>query len=88
MEKVKTYYPHIDGLKGFAIILMVMAHAIAWSYPDISFLSHRFCDMSTLEFNSSFVWKVIYSFHMPLLFAVSGFLFYKPITFDWNTSSR
>lgn len=88
MEKVKTYYPYIDGLKGIAILLMVMAHALAWSYPDIQFLSYRFCDMTTFEFNSSFVWKIIYSFHMPLLFAVSGFLFYKPISYDWNTSKN
>lgn len=88
MEKIKTYYPHIDGLKGIAILLMVMAHALAWSYPDIQFLSYRFCDMTTLEFNSPFVWKIIYSFHMPLLFAVSGFLFYKPISYDWNTSKN
>lgn len=81
---MKIYYPHIDGLKGLAILLMVMAHALAWSYTDSHFLSQRFCDMIGNEFNASFIWKFIYSFHMPLLFSVSGFLFYKPIEYTWE----
>lgn len=75
--KEKTYYPHLDYLKGLAILLMVMAHVIAWSYPDYSFLSLRWCDLTVQEFNAALLWKIIYSFHMPLLFFVSGFLFFK-----------
>lgn len=37
MEKMNTYFPYIDGLKGTAILLMVMAHSLAWSFPDYSF---------------------------------------------------
>lgn len=86
MEEIKTtYYPHVDGLKGFAILLMVMAHALAWSYTDYSFLTNKFAEMSSIcEFNASFLWKLIYSFHMPLLFAVSGFLFFKPQDYNWE----
>lgn len=87
MEKVKTYFPYIDGLKGTAILLMVMAHTLAWSFPDYSFLSLKLCDMSINECYSAFIWKIIYSFHMPLLFAVSGFLFYKPREYNWKNSS-
>ena len=57
MEKVKTYFPYIDGLKGTAILLMVMAHTLAWSFPDYSFLSLKLCDMSINECYSAFIWK-------------------------------
>lgn len=85
MEKVKEYYPYMDGVKGFAILLMVMAHGIAWSYPNTDFLFQRFTDMNQNEFNAAFLCKLIYSFHMPLLFVVSGFLFYKPIQYNWKS---
>ena len=71
------YYSHIDQLKGLAILLMVMGHALAWSYNDYSFLNNQLCTMTTEQSNASIVWKIIYSFHMPLLFFVSGFLFFK-----------
>lgn len=74
---MKEYYSHLDALKGWAILLMVMGHSIAWSYPDWHFLTLSWHDMSTEQFNASFIWKIIYSFHMPMLFFVSGFLFYK-----------
>lgn len=85
-NEVKNYYPHLDQLKGLAILLMVMAHVIAWSYPDYSFLTQgRMKDLSVEMFNASFVWTVIYSFHMPLLFFISGFLFYKTSqVYGWN----
>lgn len=86
MEKIKTYYPFMDGLKGLAILLMVMAHALAWSYPDISFLSQRLGELAPNEFNSALLWKLIYSFHMSLLFFVSGFLFYRDIQYSWKNS--
>ena len=79
---MKEYFQHLDLLKGLAILLMVMGHSIAWSFPDWSFLTGTWSDMSRNEFYASFMWKIIYSFHMPLLFFVSGFLFYKsnPLT--------
>lgn len=74
---MKTYYSYLDTLKGIAILLMVMAHALSWSYPESHFLTGDMQKMTTEEFYSTIVWKVIYSFHMPLLFFASGFLFYK-----------
>lgn len=80
---MKNYYTHLDELKGLAILLMVMAHAIAWSYPDYTFLGNDLSSMSKEVFNATILHKVIYSFHMPLLFFVSGFLFYKKDD-DWT----
>ena len=84
--EVKAYYPHLDQLKGLAILLMVMGHGLAWSYPDYSFLFQKMESMTPEIFNASIIWKVIYSFHMPLLFFVSGFLFYKS-GISWTFSS-
>lgn len=90
MEKIiNQYFPFIDVLKGISILLMVMAHTLAWSYSDTSFLNESFCNMTTLQVNASFVWKLIYSFHMPLLFFVSGFLFYKSTSiFSWDYTKK
>ena len=74
---MKTYYPHLDQLKGLAILLMVMAHTLSWSCPDYSLLSGSLYGMTPEVFNASVILKVIYSFHMHLLFFVSGFLFYR-----------
>ncbi len=56
----------IDSLKGFAIILVVIGHAIQYLRPA--------------SFDSSFLFRVIYSFHMPLFMFMSGFVSFK--TFD------
>ena len=52
-----------DALKGLAIFLMVVGHAIAWIYPEETLYS----------FKNNLGVNVIYSFHMPLLFVVSGY---------------
>ena len=74
---MKTYYSYLDTLKGIAILLMVMAHTISWSYLDSHFLTETMSGMVIEELYAAIIWKIIYSFHMPLLFFVSGFLFYK-----------
>ena len=56
-----------DALKGLAIFLMVVGHAIAWMYPEETLYS----------FKNNLGVNVIYSFHMPLLFVVSGYFFPK-----------
>jgi len=83
--ELKVHYPHLDQLKGLAIIFMVMGHGIAWSYPDFSFLFKELELLPIELFNASILWKIIYSFHMPLLFFVSGFLFYKSNKI-WNAT--
>ncbi len=55
---------YLDLLKGFAIFLVVMGHFLAWTFP---------ADVDR-GFYPLFVKNVIYSFHMPLFFFVSGYL--------------
>lgn len=81
MVRNTIYYPYLDVLKGIAILLMVMGHVIPWTL-DEPFLQKPLGVLSGNELYLSLVYKIIYSFHMPLLFFVSGFLFYKPIKYD------
>jgi fucose 4-O-acetylase-like acetyltransferase len=56
----------IDSLKGYAIILVLLGHVIVFSNP--------------IQFSMSWLFAFIYSFHMPLLLFLSGYLVYqKPI---------
>jgi fucose 4-O-acetylase-like acetyltransferase len=50
----------IDALKGFAIILVVLGHIVAFSNPG--------------NFQDNLLFNIIYSFHLPLFFFVSGYL--------------
>lgn len=63
---------YIDGLKGFAIFLVVFAHVIAWSYRDL--------DSFQTDMKVSWLFWIIYSFHMPLFFFISGYLAYLSFT--------
>ena len=62
-EKVKKRYEEIDLCRGFGILLVVLGHALK----------------QTGETNSVFetVNAVIYSFHMPMFFFLSGFVAVK-----------
>ena len=53
----------IDGLKGYAIILVVIGHVITYASPS--------------DFGRSWLFSFIYSFHMPLFLFLSGFLVYR-----------
>lgn len=75
-NKIRLEY--IDHLKGFAIFLMVMGHFLAWSTP----FEYNFNDP-----NIMFVWNLIYSFHMPLFFFISGYLINLNKK-EWNTERR
>lgn len=71
MEKRIVY---LDAIKGFAILLMVMAHIIAWNFSDWHFLVNL-NESTPVHFkNAGVIWHFIYSFHMPLFFAVAGYL--------------
>lgn len=73
-ERIK----YIDTLKGFAIFLMVMGHVIAWQFPSYQ---------SALDENphsTMLVWRLIYSFHMPLLMFCSGLFALRIKEYTWK----
>lgn len=57
MATNKSRITYIDQLRGFAILLVVMGHA----------LEHN-------GYHQSPLFNLIYSFHMPLFFCISGFV--------------
>lgn len=69
METAKVYSPYLDVLKGIANLLMVMGHVIPWTL-DKSFIHQPVLSLSGNEFYLSLVYKIIYSFHMPLFFCL------------------
>lgn len=58
---------YLDTLKGIAIMLVLIGHCLAWNYTD--FLTQIFDGKRS----DMFWWHLIYSFHMPLFFWISGF---------------
>lgn len=50
----------IDTIKAFAIILVVLGHSIQYNMPQ--------------NFDSSYLFRLIYSFHMPLFMFLSGYV--------------
>lgn len=59
---------YLDTLKGIAILLVIIGHCLAWNYAD--FLTIIFDGKRS----DMFWWHLIYSFHMPLFFWISGYL--------------
>jgi len=53
---------YIDALKGWTIFLMILGHCIQFLNRDYNFLDNK-------------VFSVIYSFHMPIFFFLSGIFF-------------
>jgi fucose 4-O-acetylase-like acetyltransferase len=49
-----------DAMKGFGILLVIMGHALQQSAP---------------QFDNNFAFRLIYAFHMPLFFFISGYIF-------------
>ena len=64
---MKERLNYIDAIKGFAILLVVMGHVIAWQFGSFS-------DAQALG-KPILLWNCIYAFHMPLFIFVSGLLF-------------
>lgn len=54
---------YLDIVKGITIFLMLWTHCI------------QYCAMGSFDFFENPVFKTVYSFHMPLFMAVSGYLF-------------
>lgn len=75
MNKIVSRLNYIDVLKGFAIFLMVMGHALSWSYPS-NFVRTP---------DNDFVRNLIYAFHMPLFFFLSGYVIDLKNN-EWNLS--
>lgn len=57
----------VDVLKGIAIVLVVLGHVIQYN---------------TNDYLENSLWRFIYSFHMPLFFAISGYLIHKKSNID------
>jgi len=73
-----------DAVKGFTILLMVMGHVLAWNYADRSFLLQDVATLPTNKIYGGIIWKLIYSFHMSLLFFISAYLSYKTDFFTFR----
>ncbi|MGN5151061.1 acyltransferase family protein [Aeromonas enteropelogenes] len=55
---------YLDYLKGILISLVVLGHSI---------------QVSRINFDDNFLFRVIYSFHMPFFFLVSGYLAFSQL---------
>lgn len=71
MEKESKRELLIDVIKGFAILLMLFGHVI-------QFASGSEYQQSLLYYGNV-LFKIIYSFHMPLFMVVSGWLFFSTL---------
>lgn len=80
---MKTRNELIDILKAIAIILLILGHSIQGGSGNEYLLNNLFFD--------NYLFKFIYSFHMPLFMLISGYLFYNStIKYSWvhNIKSR
>lgn len=59
MQEKTLHYDWVDAAKGLGIIFVVLGHAIADTTPNVPIFGKIF--------------QIIYSFHMPLFFFLSGF---------------
>lgn len=57
--QAKEYNPYLDVLKGFAILLVVLGHSLQ------TFVANG-------QFDNNLLFKIIYSFHMPLFMFLAG----------------
>ena len=65
VNQTRTRLVWVDSLKGWLILLVVLGHALQWTYGNDG-IDH------------SHLWNWIYSFHMAAFMAVSGWLSYRP----------
>lgn len=64
VKSLKKYFKDMDIARGIGIFLVVLGH----SFPDGKFNNNPIY---------IYIFKLIYSFHMPLFFMISGFFAYK-----------
>lgn len=65
-ENAREYKPFLDYAKGIAIVFVVFAHCIQCGSGAVYY--------NELAFFENPLFKIIYSFHMPLLMFISGYL--------------
>ena len=58
----------IDIIRGFAVFLVLWGHVIQYFTID------------GFAFYDNYLYKLIYSFHMPLFMIVSGYLFFNSVS--------
>ena len=63
VEQKRDRDHRIDFLRGVAIFLVLWGHVIQYGTPG------------SLDFSDNWMYKIIYSFHMPLFTLISGYLF-------------
>jgi fucose 4-O-acetylase-like acetyltransferase len=68
----------LDSAKGLAIFLMVFAHCIAWNLDDYQSVLLFSPEQSERNTIAGLLNQIIYSFHMPLFFLISGYLTQAP----------
>lgn len=76
----KTYLNHIVHLRGIMVLFVVLGHALTIFVSD--YAGHKMIESafgSTLR-------TIIYSFHMPVFMAISGYLFFFEVQKDLNNS--
>lgn len=78
---------YLDALKGYAILLMVMGHCLAWSFEDWNLVIYNIDKPCNVKM-AGFLFQLIYSFHMPLFFIISGYLSYKNNVISLNNVQR
>lgn len=69
-EAIRVEY--IDSLKGFAIFCVLWGHSIQYLKDQVDFFNNE-------------MFAVIYSFHVPLFFVVSGFFFSSSLKLPFKT---
>lgn len=69
---------YIDSLKGLAILLMVMGHVIAWQFPSYQIA------LNENPHSTMLMWRIIYTFHMPLLMFCSGLFALRIKDYTWK----
>lgn len=63
---------YIDNLRGLLILFVILGHCVQYFIAD---------------YDHNFLFRFIYSFHMPLFMALSGYVSYSPYN-KWKTVSR
>lgn len=70
---------YIDSMKGLAILLMVMGHVIAYQFADYNVAYDQYPRITMV------VYRIIYSFHMPLFMFCAGLFALRINEYTWSS---